>query len=207
MALNNYSELNEIQLDALREIGNIGSGNAASALSLMLDRPVNIAVPKIKVLDYDTVANHLGGAENLLAGLLFSLSGDVTGMMMFLLQKEFAHMILNELTGSAFEAHGELDDMSRSAIMEVGNIMAASYVNAMAALTGLAVQISVPSLCVDMAGAILSVPAIYYANISDKIIFIEDEFHHQPGRAGSSLLLIPEVQALGRMMESLGLDE
>ena len=207
MELKDYSQLNADQLDALREIGNIGSGNAASALSSMLDKPVNIAVPKIKVLEYNAVVEQLGGAESLFVGLLFSLTGDVTGMMMFLLHKELAHMILNDLMGSSFDERAELDEDSRSAIMEVGNIMAASYANAMASLTDLAVHISVPSLCVDMVGSILSVPAIYYADISDKIIFIEDEFNQQADRAASHLLLIPEVEGLRKIMQSLGLDE
>lgn len=206
MALNNYDDLNDMQFDALREIGNIGSGNAASALSEMLDRPVNIAVPKIKVLDYSEVADSLGGPEQVLVGILLSMSGDITGMIMFLLHKEFAHMVLNTLLGTDFDEKTLLDEMSESAISEVGNIMAASYINAMASLTALDINISVPSMCVDMVGSILSVPAIYYANISDKIIFIEDEFDQMSDKGKSHILLIPEVDSLSKIMESLGLD-
>ncbi|MGI5985123.1 MAG: chemotaxis protein CheC [Clostridiales bacterium] len=205
MALNDYGDLNEIQLDALREIGNIGSGNAATALSSMLERAVNIAVPKIRVLDYNSVCEQLGGPEKLLVGILFSMSGDVTGMMMFLLHKEFAHMVLNSLVGSEFDGYSELDEMDKSTIQEVGNIMAGSYVNAMAAMTGLTIDISVPTMNVDMAGALLSVPAIYYANISDRIILIEDEFDHDREGASSHILLIPEVDGLMKIMDSLGL--
>ena len=205
MALNDYGDLSEIQLDALREIGNIGSGNAATALSSMLERAVNIEVPKIKVLDYNSVCETLGGPEQLLVGILFSISGDVTGMIMFLLHKEFAHMVLNSLVGSEFDGYSELDEMDKSTIQEVGNIMAGSYVNAMASLTGLTIDLSVPTMNVDMAGALLSVPAIYYANISDKIILIEDEFGHGQEGAQSHILLIPEVDGLGKIMESLGL--
>lgn len=207
MALNDYSDLSEMQLDALREIGNIGSGNAATALSSMLEKAVNIAVPKINVLDYNTACDQLGGPEQLLVGILFSLSGDITGMMMFLLHKEFAHMVLNSLVGSEFDGFSELNEMDKSTIQEVGNIMAASYINAMAAMTGLTIDISVPTMNVDMAGALLSVPAIYYANISDKIIMIEDEFGHEENNGASShILLIPEVDGLKKIMESLGLD-
>ena len=109
MGLKDYSELNEIQLDALCEIGNIGSGNAASALSSMLDKPVHITVPRIRILDYDSVVAALGGEEELLVGLLFSLSGEVTGMVMFLLQKGFANMLLSELTGADVGAGKALD--------------------------------------------------------------------------------------------------
>ena len=205
MALNDYSDLSEMQLDALREIGNIGSGNAATALSSMLERVVNIAVPKIKVLDYNAVCETLGGPEQLLVGILFSISGDITGMIMFLLHKEFAHMVLNSLVGSEFDGYSELDEMDKSTIQEVGNIMAGSYINAMASMTGLTIDLSVPTMNVDMAGALLSVPAIYYANISDKIILIEDEFGHDQEGAESHILLIPEVDGLEKIMESLGL--
>ncbi|MEA4892923.1 MAG: chemotaxis protein CheC [Peptococcaceae bacterium] len=206
MALKNYGDLNDMQLDALREIGNIGSGNAASSISLMLNRQVDIAVPVVRILDYQEVVENLGGPEQLLIGLLLSLQGQVTGMIMFLLHKDFAHLALNTLIGAEFDETSPLDEMGQSVIQEIGNIMAASYVNAIASLTGLEITISVPELCVDMAGAILSVPAIYYANISDKIIYIEDEFGHAEKRAASHILLIPEVDSLQKIMTSLGLD-
>ncbi len=210
MAFQRYEDLNDMQLDALREIGNIGSGNAASAISSMLGHPVDIAVPKIRILDFEQVAESLGGPEQLLVALLLTLSGDVTGMMMFLLQKDFAHMILNTLLGTDFPENAEIDEMSESAIREIGNIMAASYANAISSLTGMNINISVPNLSIDMAGSVLSVPAIYYAHISDKIIFIEDEFSHSTmanGQAGSHILLIPEVDSLNKIMDSLGLGE
>ncbi len=211
MPFQRYEDMNDMQLDALREIGNIGSGNAASAISSMLGHPVDIAVPKIKILDFEQVAESLGGAEQPLVALLLTLSGDVTGMMMFLLQKDFAHVILNTLLGTDFPENAEIDEMSESAIREIGNIMAASYANAISSLTGLSINISVPSLCIDMAGSVLSVPAIYYAHISDKIIFIQDEFSHtvmdEKESTGSHILLIPEVDALNKIMDSLGLGE
>lgn len=206
MKLNSYGDLNDIQLDALKEIGNIGSGNAASALSAMLDRPVDMKVPKIKILDYNSVIEGLGGPEELMVGLLLSMSGDVTGMIMFLLHKSFAHLVLNTLLGSELDEHGEIDEMSESAIQEVGNIMAASYVNAISSLTGLEIDISVPSLCIDMVGSILSVPTIYYANISDKIIFIEDEMSSDTESTDSHIILIPEVESLQLIMKNLGID-
>ena len=115
-------------------------------------------------------------------------------------------MVLNSLIGSEFNEAVDLDDMSQSTIQEVGNIMGASYVNAIASLTGLKIDISVPNMSVDMAGALLSVPAIYYANISDKIILIEDEFGQETKESTSHILLIPEVDSLQKIMESLGLD-
>lgn len=208
MPLNDYDDLTPMQLDALCEIGNIGSGNAASALSTMLDKPVNISVPTIRILDYSEVVENMGGAEKLMAGLLLSVSGDVTGMLMFLLEKEFANMVLSTLLGEEVEAgSGELDEMGSSAIREIGNIMASSYINAIASMTGMVIDISVPSLCIDMTGALLSVPAIYYANISDKIIFIQNEFDDISSHASSHVLLVPEIDSLKDIMQSLGLEE
>lgn len=205
--MKNLDDLNDLQLDVLREIGNIGSGNAASALSTMLDRPVDISVPKVMILDYNEVTDSLGGPEELLVGLLLSLSGDVTGMIMFLLHKDFAHMMINTLTGMELENFGNLDEFSSSAIREVGNIMAASYVNAIASLTGLDINISPPDLCVDMVGAILSVPAIYFANIGNKIIFIQDEFDKkEDDKTSSHILMIPEMDSLAKIMTNLGLE-
>jgi len=203
-----YKEFKEMHIDVLREIGNIGSGNAATALSTMLDRKVDISVPQVRILDYATVTEELGGPEALLAGLLLFLSGDVTGMIMFLLHKDFAQMVISTLTGMEPENVGDLDEFSSSAVCEVGNIMAASYVNAIASMTGQVIDISPPDICVDMVGAILSVPAIYFANIGDKIIFIQDEFDKKEGdrRSSSHILMIPETDSLKTLMTKLGLD-
>ncbi|MBR2875948.1 MAG: chemotaxis protein CheC [Clostridia bacterium] len=202
MAFENY-ELNEMQFDALKEIGNIGSGHAASALSSMLDRPIDMNVPQINILDYNDVVNNLGGPENVLAGILMSLTGDVSGMIMFLIHKPFVELLLSNLLGMEVEDL-DLDEMSQSALKEVGNIIAASYVNAIAELTGLSIEISPPELCIDMVGSVLSLPAIYYANISDKIIFIKDELDKEDA-ASSQIILIPDVDSLKKIMESLGL--
>lgn len=206
MPINNYEDLSTTHLDALREIGNIGTGNAATSLSSMLAKPVKIQVPKINILDYSEVADELGGLENMIVGMLLALSGEVTGMIMFLLQKDFAHMILNALLGESFTDFSEVDEMGLSALKEIGNILAASYVNAISQLTQMEINISVPDICIDMVGSILSVPAIYFANISDKIIFIQDEFNSDDERAVSHILMIPEVDSLAEIMKKLGME-
>lgn len=206
MALNDYSDLNAMHLDVLREIGNIGTGNAATSLASMLQKPVNISVPTINVLDYEKVAEELGGPETMIVGIMLTISGEVSGMMMFLLEKDFAHAIVNDLLGGCFNGFHEIDELSISALKEIGNIMAASYVNAIAQLTGLTIDISVPSMTVDMAGAILSVPAIYFADISDKVIFIQDEFNGDAENMTSHILLIPTADSLQRIMRNLGVE-
>ena len=206
MAIRDYGELDDIHLDVLREIGNIGSGTAATSLSDMLARRVDIAVPTIKILDYESVTEELGGPETMIIGMLLFLEGDVNGMIMFLLQKEFAHITLNALLGESLESFAELGEMEYSAMKEVANIMAGSYVNAISSMTGLNINISVPDVSIDMLGAIISVPAIYYANISDKIIFIGDAFNSDEEQAASHILMIPDMESLEKIMTNLGID-
>jgi len=205
VALHNYDELSDMHIDALREIGNIGSGNAASSLAMMLSDQIDISVPVVRILDYEQVMEELGGPEQMIVGLLLCLDGDVNGMIMFLLHQNFANTLLASLIGEA-DVGGTVDEMSYSALQEVANIMAASYVNAIADLTGFTINVSVPSMCVDMLGAILSVPAIHYANISDKMIFIEDKFHGKDLNAPNHILLIPDVESLDKIMTSLGIE-
>lgn len=206
MSLKDYSDLNAIHLDVLKEIGNIGTGNAATSLSTMLQKPVNISVPTINVLDYVEVTNRLGGPETMVVGIMLTITGEVSGMMMFLLEKDFAHSVVNDLLGGCFQGFNEIDELSMSAINEIGNIMAASYVNAIAQLTGLTIDISVPAMAVDMVGAIMSVPAIYFADISDKVIFIQDELNGNLENMTSHILLIPTTDSLQRIMRNLGVD-
>jgi chemotaxis protein CheC len=206
LTFRDYSELNELQIDVLKELGNIGAGNAATSLSSMLQCPVNITVPVVKILSFQEVTDALGGPEHTVIGLLLTLNGDVTGMIMFLMQESFAKMILQNLLGIDIADFTDLDDMGNSALREISNIMAASYVNAVSQMTNLRIIVSVPDMCVDMAGAILSVPAIYFANISDKMIFIEDRFETVDEQAASYVLLIPEVESLKKILANLGID-
>ncbi|MCI8441184.1 MAG: chemotaxis protein CheC [Provencibacterium sp.] len=206
MAFKDLSDLNDMQIDVLKEIGNIGSGNAATSLSSMLMHPVGIEVPHIAILDYNEVVEALGGPESMIVSLMLFLSGEVEGMIMFLLQKDFAHMTLSSLLGEDVGDFNGEDEMANSALTEVGNIMAASFVNAIGTLTGLNISISVPDICIDMCGAILSVPAIHYANISDKIIFIQDQFNSMSNEATSHVLLIPDVESLSKIMTNLGIE-
>lgn len=207
MVNNNYDNLGAVHMDVLREIGNIGSGNAATSLSGMLGNMVDIGVPTVKTLDYNEAVDLLGGPENVVVGLLIRLSGDINGMMMFILQASFANQITKTFYGKEHEDITEIDEMDRSAISEIGNIMAASYVNAIAGLTGLMIDISVPAFCVDMVGAIMSVPAIEFARVSDKVIFIDDNFvMDEGGEMRSNIIMIPELESLATLFGRLGME-
>ena len=206
MSMNDLSDLNPIQMDVLRELGNIGSGNAATSLAGMLASTIDIGVPSVKTLDYNEVVGFLGGPENVVVGLLVRLKGDISGMMMYILQSAFANKIISTFYGKHLDDITQLDEMDRSAICEIGNIMAASYVNAIASLSGLTIDITVPSFCADMVGAIMSVPAIEFASVGEKVIFIDDNFRISDDQIKSNMILIPEMSSLGLLFNKLGVE-
>ncbi len=205
MPINDYTEMDPIHLSVLREIGNIGSGNAATALSAMLDRPVNIGVPRVEIMDYAEITELLGGPEEKIIGMLITLSDDINGMMLFLLKRDFAHVTINDLLGVELNDYDELDEIGKSMLNEVGNIMSGSYISALASFTNLKINISTPSLTEDMLGSILSVPAIHFADISDKIILIGDGFDVGDNCSSNTILLMPDIKSLDKIMESLGM--
>ena len=204
MSIKNVDELQDMHLDVLKEIGNIGSGNAASALSTMLNCDTDISVPDVKLLDFDDAVNFLGGPENVAIGMLVNLTGDISGMMLYVLQHSCASKMTSTIFGTEIEDIANMNDMERSFISEVGNIMSASYINAIASLTGLTIDISVPQMCVDMVGAILSVPAVQFAQIGNKVPFIDDRFVIGGSEVQSNMILVPEMSSLETLFSRLG---
>lgn len=198
--------LSPMHLDVLREIGNIGSGNAATSLAGMLNAPVNMNVPIVEILDINRLAGKLGGPENQVVGILFTLSRDFEGMMMFITQKQFAHLVLNVLMDKHFDSFEELGEMDISAIKEVGNIIVSSYMGAISTMTNLNIGLSVPEISIDMVGALLNVPAVEMEKYGDKALFIQDGFINESEQVTSYLLLIPEIGYLKKIFQILGLE-
>jgi len=200
------SGLSEMHLSVLKEIGNIGSGNAATSLSEMLNTPVGMNTPTVKILDIAELADMLGGPENQVVGILFSLHNDFEGMMMFITEKQFAHLVLNVLMGKHFDKFEDLGEMDISAIQEVGNIMVSAYMRAISQMTNMSIGLSPPGIAIDMVGALLNVPAVEIEKYGDKALFIQDGFINNDNQVTSYLLLIPEVGYLKKIFQILGLE-
>ena len=201
----NYDELNEMQIDMLREIGNIGAGNAATALATILDEKVDMSVPSVRITGFDEAVENLGGAESLTVAVLVNLGGDANGMIMFLLNVEDAKSIMDILVGEDDGEEG-LSEMKISGIKEIGNILASSYVNAISALTGLTIEVSVPYVAIDMVGALMSVPIIEFGAIGDKLMFIEENFEGETNDLKSNMIMFAEINTLKTIMQKLGLE-
>lgn len=202
--LNKYSDLNENALDALREIGNIGTGHATTALSAMTGKDIEIDIPLIRIISYKDAPSLLGGAEEFKVGILLRVNG-LSGIFMFLLNEEFTKQMLETLLGTKVDDVRNLDELSSSAICETGNIMCCSYINAISKLTETEMTVSVPSICGDMVGALLSVPMILYGYQCDELMFIENRFQFDQKSFVSHILFLPELDALEHMLIKLGI--
>ncbi|ALX08737.1 chemotaxis protein CheC [Acetivibrio thermocellus AD2] len=200
----NFDNLDNIQIDVLREIGNIGSGNAATALAKMLNKRVNMDVPQVKVLQFQEVSDILGGAEIPVVGLLLRVTGDISGSIMFILEKKAAGVLVNILMGKPLDEIVVFDEIAISALKEVGNILAGSYLSALSTLTNLNILPSVPELAIDMAGAIISVPAIEFGKLGDSVLFIETEFSEGSTKVVGNFFLVPDIDSYEVLLKALG---
>lgn len=199
-----YDQMNDFEMSVLSEIGNVGAGNAATALSHILSDRINMSVPDLRILDVSKMTTLLGGPENEFVGILVNMDKDVRGMMLFLLELRFVCKLSEVLLNEKINDFSELSEMGRSALMEIGNILAGSYVNAIATMTNLNIELSTPQIAIDMVGAILSYPAAQFGAMGDKLLLIEEDFISSNETIRSHLLIMPEIESLQTMLESLG---
>lgn len=205
MAKLELDAMDVVQYDVLREIGNIGAGNATTALATMLQVKVDMKVPKVALLDFQELPEILGGAENLIVGILLTLSGNIEGMMMFVMERDAAHSMVNMLMGQDVPLDAEFSEMEASALQEIGNIITGAYLSSLSNLTQMSINASVPYIAVDMAGAILSVPAIEFGKIGDKALLIQTEFGEKATQVNGFFILIPTLDSYNAILTSLGL--
>ena len=205
MAENTLDNLNDLQFDVLKEIGNIGAGNATTALAKMMNMKIDMNVPRVDLVPFTNLPDIFGSPEEVLAGILVQLDGDIKGMMMFLVKEKSAHNLVNSLMGGMIQSSGDgFSDMELSALGELGNIIIGAYLSAMSNLTSLKISSSVPYISIDMAGALLSVPAIEFGKLGDKVLLIETQFGELDFVNGY-FLMVPELESYDAILSSLGM--
>ena len=205
MAENTLDNLNDLQFDVLKEIGNIGAGNATTALAKMMNMKIDMNVPRVDLVPFTNLPDIFGSPEEVLAGILVQLDGDIKGMMMFLVKEKSAHNLVNSLMGGMIQSSGDgFSDMELSALGEIGNIIIGAYLSAMSNLTSLKISSSVPYISIDMAGALLSVPAIEFGKVGDKVLLIETQFGELDFVNGY-FLMVPELESYDAILSSLGM--
>ena len=201
----NNESMDDIEFDVLTEIGNIGAGNATTALSQLINARIDMRVPKVELLTFAELAEVIGGAETLVAGILLSLEGDIQGSMLFILESNAARLLVQQLMGCKDDSTEQFTEMETSALQEIGHIISGAYLSAISSLTNMLITASVPSLAFDMAGAILSVPAIEFGKLGDKALLIESQFKDMDVDISGYFILIPTLDSYSKILESLGL--
>ncbi|MCR4962080.1 MAG: chemotaxis protein CheC [Lachnospiraceae bacterium] len=196
--------MSEQYYDVLKEIGNIGAGNATTALAQLLQCKVDMKVPQVKLLEFDELGELMGGEEQIMAGIYLCVEGDITGSIMFLLRKDAARHLVSKLMGMELSPDGEFSEIESSALKEIGNIITGAYLNSLSTLTNLVIYPSVPDLTIDMAGAILSVPAIEFGTLGDKILLIQTQFTDDYDLDGF-FVLVPDLESYAKILGALGL--
>ena len=205
MAKIDLNNMDGVYFDILKEIGNIGAGNATTALAQLLNTKVDMKVPNVALLEFSEVGATMGGEEQIMAGIYQSVEGDITGSIMFLLEEKSARTLISKLMGTPeSECGAEFDDMEISALKEIGNIITGSYLSSLSMLTNLRIISSIPALSIDMCGAILSVPAIEFGALGDKILLIQTEFSDDLKLEGY-FVLVPDLDSYDKILTSLGM--
>ena len=207
MNIRSFDELTNMEIDTLREIGSIGTGNAATAMSTMLGREVRITLPEVRIMGYNEAIEWIGGPETVTAGVLVRMSGQLNGIMLAVQQLDFVNLVLESMTGSTIESYERLDDLRKSALVEVGNIAISTFINALSGLSGVSVELTVPAFAVDMQGAILAVPMAEYGGMSDYLMTIGGNFVCDNKAVPCRLLLSPDIRSLNFLLKKLGVTE
>ncbi len=193
----------DFQADVLKEIGNIGAGHAATALSKMIDKQVDMRVPKARLLPFDEIALSLGGEEVVVTAIFLRVIGDAPGNMFFIFSRSSSKKLLRDMIGLevADEGYSELE---RSALSEIGNILAGSYLSSLSDFIKLNMQPTVPSLAIDMAGAVLSYGMIEYGYMGDQALLIDTTFMEGREKVEGHFFFIPDPDSVERIFRALG---
>ena len=199
--------LSLIQLDALKEIGNVGAGNSATALSQLINRKIDMSVPQIAIMPLGDVPDVVGGPEAMVAGVFLRVYGPAPSSILFLLPRDSAFALVDMLMGREQGCTTSLNSMDESALMEIGNILAGAYLNALSHFTRLTLLPSIPSLAMDMAGAILGVILIQLGEMGDHALVIETEFTTENDGVKGHFFLIPDPGSLSTIMAAIGVKE
>lgn len=200
-------KLSTLQLDALREIGNVGAGNSATALSQIIDRKIDMTVPQVAIMPLGDVPDVVGGPDAMVVGVFLRVYGLAPGSILFLLPRDSAFYLVDMLMGRSQGYTTTLSSMDESALMEIGNILAGAYLNALSHFTNLTLLPSIPALAMDMAGAILSVVLIQLGQMGDHALVIETEFTTEADGVKGHFFLIPDPGSLNTILTAIGVKE
>lgn len=194
--------LSKEKFDVLKELANIGVGNALTSLSKMLnEEKVEMNVPEATLAPLQDVPDLLGGAELPVAGIYIESHGDIGLTILFVLSMDSAYKLISTLLPGS---QGELDEMGLSALMEVGNILTGSYLNALSMMTNSRMMPSPPKIAVDMSGAIISTVIAEARIVDDEVVILKTSLNSLQSNISGHILILPERGSLKKIFTLLG---
>jgi chemotaxis protein CheC len=200
-------DLKESQLDAMREVANIGAGHAATALSGMTNRTIMITVPRVYVRPLEDACDLVGPPDTIIAAVLMHMMGDLTGRAMVLFPNQAAHTLCDFLFRRPVGTTTQFGDMEQSGLKEAGNILASAYLNALSDFMGMMLIPSVPSLVIDLSGAVLTTAQLNFGNDRDYAFCVETSFRVEGAAEplGGHFLLLPDLSSLRAIFDAIRL--
>ncbi|MDH4043614.1 MAG: chemotaxis protein CheC [Gemmatimonadota bacterium] len=200
-------DLKELQLDALKEVANIGAGHAATALSQLTNRRIMINVPQIEITRLEDVPQTFGDPEAVVAAVLMHVLGDLTGRTLLLLPEENAWLLCDLLLRRSAGTTATIGQLEESSLKEAGNILSGAYLNALSDFMGMMLLPSVPSLVVDLSGAVLTTAFLNFGQDRDFVFCVETNFHFTEAEKTLTghFLLLPDLASLRAIFEAIRL--
>ena len=196
-------ELEELSEDFIKELGNIGTGNAVSALSQLLNCPLEIDTPNLRILPFQQITEIITEAEVPLARIMVEVFGEVNGMFLFLLDETFTGQVIRLVLGDTVSDFMNLTEMEESLLLELGNIMCGAYIRALSQLMNVEIDVSVPQISIDMGGAILTAATSRFLRTSDELLMIDNLFCMDTDTFSGRILFLPEMESLHVLLRKL----
>jgi chemotaxis protein CheC len=198
-------DLKESQLDAMREVANIGAGHAATALSQMTNRTIMITVPRVKIRPLEDASDMLGPPDQVVASVLMHMMGDLTGRAMLLFPEPAALILCDYLFRRERGTTTAFGEMEQSSLKEAGNILASAYLNALSDFMGMMLVPSVPSLVIDLSGAILTSAHLNFGHDREYALCVETSFRSEGSTEtmAGHFLLLPDLASLQSIFDAI----
>lgn len=206
MIMANHPELSSTHMDALREISNIGMGNALTSLAQLVNRRINMDVPVATFIPFEQTVDLVGGPEELVSCVSIRITGDVPGLVLFVFNSESTLKLVDMLMGQELGTTSELDEIGQSAVMEVGNVLTGAFVGAIYSLTSLEMKSAVPLFAYDMLGAVMTSLMVASGRVEEQVLLIETRLFQEQAEANISghFFMLTEPGSIERLFNALG---
>lgn len=201
-----FEKINESHIDLFKEIGNIGAGNAATSLSMMMNTKIEMSVPSAKVVPIAKISEIFENPEEIVTGVRMRLEGDVSGFILFVIDLNGTKKVLKRLMGNSPDNILNIDEISKSALLEIGNIVCGSYIIALSNFSGLNTNSRVPELTVDMITAIVSETCLNLMDYEDYILIIEADIIIENENVRAFLMFLPESESMKKILKKMGME-